>query len=82
MYIDIITNYKIPAFFIFLTGKQQLLYEEIFKSAKNLIKVKGKYQINIDSITTDPDVRITAPRTSGSEDQEDSPQDVPDTSKN
>ena len=53
MYIDIITNYKIPAFFILLTGKQQLLYEEIFKSVRNLITDKGKYQLNINSITID-----------------------------
>ena len=53
MYKDIITGYKIPAFYILLTSKEELLYDEIFNSIIKLITDNNKINFKFDTIVSD-----------------------------
>ena len=53
MYKDIITELKIPAFYILINGKLKSFYDTVFRSIINIVTDNGKINLNIKSIVTD-----------------------------
>ena len=53
MYKDIITELKIPAFYILINGKLKSFYDTVFRSFINIVSDNGKINLNIKSIVTD-----------------------------
>ena len=53
MYKDIITNLKIPAFYILMNGKKEIFYNIVFESIINIITDFRKIDIEINSVVSD-----------------------------
>ena len=53
MYKDIITNLKIPAFYILMNGKKEIYYNIVFESIINIITDFRKIDIEIISVVSD-----------------------------
>ena len=53
MYKDIITNLKIPAFYILMNGKKEIFYNVVFESIINIITDFRKIDIEINSVVSD-----------------------------
>ena len=53
MYLDIITNKKIPGFFCSLNSKMEILYDKVLSSVKNIITSSNNIDINLKSVTLD-----------------------------
>ena len=53
MYTDIITNLKIPAFYILINGKHELFYMKVFESIINILSNNNKINFNFEIIVTD-----------------------------
>ena len=50
---DIITNLKIPGFYVLIDGKSQELYDTLFNSLINLLTNDRKIELEVQSIITD-----------------------------
>ena len=53
MYKDIITDQKIPGFYILINGKLEIFYDILFQSLINIITNNNKIELLIESIVTD-----------------------------
>ena len=60
LYIEILTNYQIPAFYILLSGKKEDLYEEVFSSVIRIIIENNKYKYFLEAIVTDGEISLIA----------------------
>ena len=58
MYIDIITNLKIPAFYILMNNKTEILYNYIFESLFRIIWSNKLEDINVQTIVTDQEIAL------------------------
>ena len=52
MYKDILTNLKIPALYILMNGKKEEFYDLVFKDILDIVTLRKKYSININTIVT------------------------------
>ena len=53
MYLDIITNKRIPGFFCLLNSKTEILYSKVLSLIKNIITSNNDLEINLKSVTLD-----------------------------
>ena len=53
MYKDVLTNLKIPAFYILLNGKYERFYEIVLENVNKIINDNNKYMILYETIVTD-----------------------------
>ena len=53
MYKDVLTNLKIPGFYIFKNGKYERFYEIVLENVNKIINDNNKYSIQYETIVTD-----------------------------
>lgn len=53
MYLDVITNKRIPGFFCLLDSKAEILYYKVLLSVKNIITSFNNIPIKLKSVTLD-----------------------------
>lgn len=58
MYKDIITNLKIPAFYVLMNNKTEILYNYIFESLLRIIWSEKIEDINVQTIVTDQEIAL------------------------
>ena len=58
MYKDIITNLKIPAFYVLMNNKTEILYNYIFESLLRIIWSGKIEDINVQTIVTDQEIAL------------------------
>ena len=58
MYLDIITNKRIPAFFCILNSKAEILYYKVLLSVKNIISSFNNIPIKLKSVTLDFELEL------------------------
>ena len=58
MYKDIITNLKIPAFYVLMNNKTEILYNYIFESLLRIIWSDKIEDINVQTIVTDQEIAL------------------------
>ena len=55
---DIIISEYLPAFFILMSNKTEILYNQIFCSVKRILTQNNIYNLNIETITTDSEIGL------------------------
>lgn len=55
---DIISSLYLPAFFILMSNKTEVLYDVIFKSIYNILNQNDIYNLDFDTISTDTEIAL------------------------
>ena len=55
---DVVSSEYIPSFFILMSNKTEILYDQVFKSVIRILTQNNVYKLNIFTITTDTELAL------------------------